>query len=488
MPVPPSPQQPSALGRAIAWFEKLMALLALFNLLLVLFDATFLTLRDLYLAQAAVLIRLYDPVKAIEPHRDTQIYLNTVDRLETELIQTGAQSPQVTSLLATLAEQSVNMIAENPFQIANKTGTLEKIKNRMRRYMNQESAKQSFRRFWSPSHFAQNHWTQELQFFNTEIRPLIATNYFRPTGETGELVDNFWRIDLIFITLFGVEFLGRTFYLSRRHRSPWLDTMLWRWYDLFLLLPFWRFLRVIPVLIRLHQVHWLNLQRVQALVNRNLAENIAGEVTELVVVRTIGLAQDSLEQGLIRRWLTQPPAKRVEINQINELEAIADRLLKLGVYRVLPQIQPDLEALLRHSIEAALTQTPFYQGLPKLPGLENLPRDIATQVAQRLSQTAYAGLTHSLEDAKGAAIASQLSQHLQQVLRTELQDKQTLAEIELLLADLLEELKLSFVQRAEAVDQTLAEVEALRHRTHAVSKLPPAKGGGFPPDPTSPLA
>ncbi len=451
-----------------------MALLVLLNLLLVLFDYSYLNLRDFYLSHLPSLTRFYDPMKAIEPHRETQQYLETVDRLQVVLAQTGPLGPQVNPLLRQLQQQSISMIEENPFQIANKTGTLEKIKNRMRRHLDQESAKAAFQEFWSAPYLVQHSWPQELTFFNQEIRPLIATNYYRPLGETGEFVDNFWRIDLIFMGIFALEFLGRTYYLSRRHRGyRWLDTMLWRWYDLFLLLPFWRLLRVIPTTVRLHQAGWLNLQRVRFLINRNLAENIAGEMTELVLVRTIDLVQGALERGAIRRWLTRPQLQRVEVNQINEIAAIAEHLVQLTVYRVLPQIQPDLEALLRHAIEAALLQIPLYQGLQKLPGMEKLPQDMATQVARQVSERAYTTLTHSLEDAKGAAMVNQLSQHFLAVLRQELQEKQTVEEIQLLLIDLLEELKLTLIQRAatDNVERTLSEMETLRQKTYETLKL-----------------
>jgi hypothetical protein len=452
-----------------------MALLAVADLLLVLFDFSYISCRDFYLRNIPSLLALYDPVKGIEPHRETQKYLNTVDRLEQQLAQTGLQAPQVQPLLADLRAQSVAMIQENPFQIANKSGSLEKIKNRMRHHLKDESAKQAFQRFWSSTYLNQTTWKQELSFFDRQIRPLIAANYYRHLGENGQPLEGFWRIDLFFIGIFGIEFLTRTFYLSRRHRgTAWIDTMLWRWYDLFLLLPFWRLLRIIPVTIRLHQVGWLNLERIQAQVNRNLAENIAGEVTELVVVRTIGLAQSSLEGGAIAKWLTQPQ-RSIKINEINEIQVIAERLIKLTVYRVFPQVQPDLEALLRHSIEDALKQLPLYQNLQNLPGMSSLPPEVAARIAHQFSQGAYDALTHSLEDEVGGEIFSQLTQHFTEALRSELQEKQTLQEIQLLLSDLLEEMKLTFLQGSEAedVNQTLAEVEQLRQVSSETNRLSP---------------
>lgn len=459
-----------------SWFEKVMALVILMNLILVVFDLTYIPLRDLYLRKLPEVPALYDGVKAIQPQRDTQQYLDTVDRLKRRLAKTEFSDPQVKTLLESLSNQSIALIDENAFAIASKVGTLEKIKNRMREHLKQDGAKQAFQVFWSQDYLTEVGWPQALGFFDQEIRPLMATNYFRPIGETGQFVDYFWQIDRFFIGLFGLEFLIRTFYLSRRYSgTSWLDAMLWRWYDLLLLLPFWRWLRVIPAMSRLYQARLLNLNRARVLISRWLAENIAGEVTELVVVRTLSLTQESIKQGGLLRWLLQPKSY-VEVNKTNEIEAITARLCQLAVYKVYPQIQPDLEALLRHTIAQMLNQSPIYRGLQTIPGVGHIPTDLATQLATHLSQAIHDGLTHSLEDAEAATIFRHLSAQFSQTLRSELQDKQTLQEIQLLLADLLEELKLTYLRRSgeEDVDHTLAEVYQLRTSTghHASLEAP----------------
>ncbi|HEY9806402.1 MAG TPA: hypothetical protein V6D04_07520, partial [Candidatus Obscuribacterales bacterium] len=237
-------------ARRNLWFERVMAILASANLLLVLFDVSYVPLRDFYFLRlprlvppARNLTKLYDPVKAIEPHRDTQNYLQAVADLEAQVAKTGISSPEVEPYLEQLRSLSTEMIDSDPFRVANKSGTLEKIKNRMREHIyNQRqrvSSRQSFNRFWSQEYLVAAGWRNEIEFFNQEIQPLIASNYFRPLGETGDFVSYFWRIDLPFVVIFGVEFLARTFYISRRHTGvSWLDAMLWRWYDIFLWLPF----------------------------------------------------------------------------------------------------------------------------------------------------------------------------------------------------------------------------------------------------------
>ncbi|MEB3269610.1 MAG: hypothetical protein VKJ09_13785, partial [Leptolyngbya sp.] len=115
------------------WFERIMALIALVNLVIVLFDSSYIRFRDLYLRFAPEFTIWYGEVfKGIEPDRTTSAYLETVDKLEEQVAQTGLQSIQAETLLAQLQEQSDILIDENPFEIAEKSGTLERIKNLMR--------------------------------------------------------------------------------------------------------------------------------------------------------------------------------------------------------------------------------------------------------------------------------------------------------------------------------------------------------------------
>jgi hypothetical protein len=111
------------------WFERLMAIIALVNLCLVFFDLGYVPWRDFYFQQVPSLIQIYDPIKGIEPHRETQNYLNKVEQLEKLVLQTGVEPPQGEELLAELRRLSNQMIEDNPFALANKSGTLEKIKN-----------------------------------------------------------------------------------------------------------------------------------------------------------------------------------------------------------------------------------------------------------------------------------------------------------------------------------------------------------------------
>lgn len=447
----------------VPWFERLMAVVAIGNFSLVLFDISYVPWRDFYFRQLPALTKIYDPFKGIEPHRDTQKYLETVEDLKNQVVQTGLTSPQVAAKLQEIDNLSAKMIDEDPFRVASKSGSLEKIKDRIRdRVPNpKDSAKQSFKTFWSQEYLNKQGWQQEINWFERKIRPLIAINYYREIGENGEFKDDFWLIDLPFILIFAIEFLARTYTISRRHRSvTWRQAMLWRWYDIFMLLPFWRLLRILSVTIRIHQAKMPDLQPIRTQISRGFVANFAQELTEVVVIQLIDQMQKSITTGDLAKQLFKSQKQRyLDINNVNEIEAIASRLVQVTVYKVLPQLQPDLEALLRYNIEIFLKQSPVYQGFQKVPGLGNLPAQLAEQLVAELSklatlgpQNAYEAFKIASEDPQGVQLSNQLVQHFGQALGSELQKQQTWQEIQLLLCDFLEEFKINYIQRLSEED------------------------------------
>jgi hypothetical protein len=491
--------------RSSLWFEKIMVLLVLVNYLLVLFDFTYIPLRNFwlegriqlfiklgsferYIPQDPIVIptfqitKYYDWVKGIEPYRDTENYLKEVELLSKKINQQGLQSPKeaateaVTSaqnidiILANLREKSVEMIERNPFQSANKTGTLERIKNKMREHVfgtKDASAKSAFKTFWSRSYLAKKGFREELDFFDNQIKPLIATNYFRAVDENGEPVNNFALLDFPFFIIFLVEFLARTWYISRRHAGlNWFDAMLWRWYDIFLLLPFFRLLRIIPLVMRLNQARLIDLENVEKQTKQGFVASIAEDITQVVVMQVINQIQRSITKGELRNLLLQRTINPyIDLNEINETAEIIRIISQFTVYDVLPKVKPDIEELIKYNISAILSESSAYKGLEKLPGVKSLENQLAGQLAAQIFQTVLDVLTNLVkEDAVFDKLVAQLVDKLRQTMATELQATQSFEQIESLLAALLEEIKINYVKRLsqEDIEQILEQTRTLR--------------------------
>lgn len=462
----------------IPWFERFMAIIATVNYGLILFNLSYTDLRDYYFRYIPILTQIYDPFKGIEPHQDTEKYLKTIERLKVSVAETSLNSPQTEIILAQLRVQSEEMINENPFALAGKSGTLERIKNRMRDQIEtpNDSAKESFKLFWSQDYLKQQGYDQSMQWFDYQISPLIASNYYRTIGENGKFTQRFWKIDLPFIIIFFLEFLARTYLISRRYRKvTWFDAMLWRWYDAFLFLPFWRLLRIIPVVLRLNQVHFISLEYIRLQVTRGFVAGIARELTEAVVVEVLEQVQREIQKGdVIKRFFMNRNKKYLDINNVNEIEAIANHLIKIIIYNVIPQLEPDIEELLRYNIQQVMQQSPVIQQLKTIPGLQQIPEQIQERMIAELSklatqgpQDAYATVKKAMEDPIGTKLTEQLVKHFSQALSDELQKEQGFAEIQVLLVDFLEEFKINYIQQVDEsnFEQVLAQLNEQRRLT-----------------------
>ncbi len=449
------------------WWQKLIALIALINLALVLYNLSYLPLRDVYLRYTPLLVKAYDPVKGIEPNPDTEEYLQTVARFKQEIAQKGLEADSTERLLASLQQQSNTLVEENPFLDANKLGTFAKLKNRMEYRLKTRSAKEAFSRFWSQEYLANTDIATELAFFDTKIEPLLETNYYRLIDVNGLYVDNFWRIDIFFVIFFGVEYLSRTFWVAKnRDDLNWWDAILRYWYDALMLIPVWRWLRILPVTVRIHKSGLFNMERILAQITHEPAAYLSHRASMFLIVRLLNQSQEAINNGAIADFLSSSN-EGVKVGEPDKINAIIDQLIGLTIYKVLPEVQPDLENLLRHSLKGALKESDAYQAIRAIPGIANLPQEAISQLADYLAQATYDVLINSYSDTEGKVIFDRLSDNFSHTLRQQLQDEATQTEIKVLLSDLLEEWKLNYVKTSHQrnPEETLAEATKIQETT-----------------------
>ncbi|MGK7941835.1 MAG: hypothetical protein AB4062_17125 [Crocosphaera sp.] len=505
-----SSRSPKKFFRPHIWFEKIMALVVLANYSLVIFDLSYIPLRDFWLqGRVQVYIKIgtfereipkpplrvipksisnfitsYDIIKGIEPYRDTAQYLQRIDDLNEALNKSvnqqlfsdsnqsnsGEVKEDIKEILADLRKKSLAMVQQNPFEIANKTGTLERIKNKMREHVfgtKESSSREAFKKFWSADNFQENGWREELNFFDEQIAPLIATNYYRPVGESGDPVDNFGLLDTPFFLIFLGEFLVRTWFISRRHTGvSWFDAMLWRWYDIFLLIPLFRFLRIIPLTIRLDQAKLIDFKAIKKQASQGFVAGIAQDITEVVIIQIVDQIQGTIEDGTVRNILIQQSANEyIDINDVNETAELVKLMANLVINKVIPEIRPEAEEFLRYNVEKALIQTPAYQGIENLPGVKTMQYQLTERLVSQLYQGLSVGLQGLLiEDPEFDRLLEKLVEKFGDSFGSELQAEHSIEQIESLLKDLLEEIKINYIQNLskENVEDILEQTRTLR--------------------------
>jgi len=149
-------------------WDQFVALWASLNLLWICFDISYVPLRTFWLQRnlyplpsVPLVLRLrwlpnitplYDPIKGIEPHRETQAFSERFNELD-QALTAGSAAPDLRRAQVELAQE---MIAENPFLASGGSGTLEKIKNRLRDRADLDSSKESAAVLLSDDWLAQN--------------------------------------------------------------------------------------------------------------------------------------------------------------------------------------------------------------------------------------------------------------------------------------------------------------------------------------------
>lgn len=489
------------------WFDnifiaKIIALISVANLGIVAFDLTYIPFRDIWLNGVITVgsfkfgpyeyegykltivpenirekVIQYDAIKGIVPYRDTEQYLKIFQELESNINQHGLSSPETRETLTILREISTQMIEQNPFQLANKSGNLEKIKNLMRQrtspYIDnpRNSAKNAFDNFWTVE-YLEDKLDEELEFFNQEIVTLVNTNYFRPIGENGQFVDYFGLIDFPFIVILLADFILRSFVISLRHNGVKInDAFLWRWYDLLFFLPTFRWLRIIPVAIRLDQSKLISLESIKRQTSQGFAATIAGDITEIILLRVVNQAVNFVEDGNIEKLLSPEKQNRdyIDLNNTNEISEIAKLIIDLVANQVLPEIRSEVEDLLNYIIIKSISDSPAYQHIAHLPGFKNFPEKLSYPISSQLYQVLLDTIQKLLQsDPVFDQYLEKVINKSGQTLTLSVGAKHNLEVVESLLLDFIEEVKVNYIRKLsdEEVEALLDETRALRQQNY----------------------
>lgn len=448
----PVPMPTSFHGRML-WLGDVLVnwsilLLAVLNLLLVVFDFTYLEVRHHYLALNPGIVQRYDPVKGVAPHRTTEAYLAKAEETFT-LLRAEGKTPRAEAQLAEMRALSLNLYQEDPFAGAGQSGLFEQIKNRMRRHAHVDSAKRAFGLYWTSQNLDGGHLSLERDFFEREIRPLMVRNYYRGLGENGRPYDAFWLIDLCFVPLFALEFVLRGAWGVRHGTYPsWKAFCFARWYDLVYFLP------VGSYLIPWGQTGWLHLvrgisvghrMRRLGLVNpvafpQRYVSRVIDLITDLVSVRLLSNYQDSIQRfELLSAVGGLTPAQK------DMLRHSANEHMEALVCRVLPQMGPELHAILTYSVQEAVAESPSYQNLRRMPFIgAAVERHLPDLVSEVLAGTQRAMLS-AIQDPEHARLINQATEKLVTLSVLEMSRLETEQDLKDFVIDLLEQQKKSLL-------------------------------------------
>ncbi|MEB3321654.1 MAG: hypothetical protein VKI81_02405 [Synechococcaceae cyanobacterium] len=497
------------IGRA---WDRAVALWATLNLLLVAFDLTYVPLRNFWklrrvtllpplplVSDRPVVLRLdllpagltdrYDRVKGIEPHHDTQSWLQAFAQMDAVLSRPSGSPPGAESrrLLQRQVQLTREMVDTDPFAATGASGTLERIKNKLRERAGRGSSRESAAILLSPAWLQSHPWARERVFWQKEILPLVETNYWRSIDENGRPTDHFWRYDLfLFQSVFALDILLRTLRLRRRVRGMgWGEALLRRWIDLPLLLPFWRWLRVFPVVERLQSSGLVNFEPVRAAVSRGVVALLAVELFEVLALQLI----DGLQQLIrSRRWPNRIRALRSHQTVIHPDEREVVELLRIWapllLVQVAPRLAPELQGVLGHalqqSLQSAVVPGPLRQLQPLLRVEQGVSRQLAGGMVESLLDLSRStGERLGQRDDQQMVLLQRFVDRFWEELAQALESGPALERSQQLLCALLEDVKrtyLSQISRA-GIEGLIDELDQLMVKPPGPADAPTPPGG-----------
>ena len=484
----------------LSWrrWDQAVALLAAVNLAWVAVDLTYIPLRNFWLQRNLYpvpslplvvplpwlpdITPLLDPLKGIEPHSDTKTFRKGYRELDQALLKEkgGALTATTLELLSRQADLTEQLIQSNPFVSSGNAGTLEKLKNSIRRRTGLESALEGAALLLSAQHLQTTTWSSERLFWNEQILPLVEANYWRSLDENGRPTDLSWRVDTPFQLLFVLDILLRAWRLKRRYAAiRWRDALLRRWIDLPLLLPFARWLRVVPVTERLCSAGLLQLEPLRAVISRGVVALLAMELFEVITIRVV----DALQQLIRSPQLPQRirglcTYQGSNLNEERELIELLRLWLPLLLTRVGPAMRPQLLALTSHLIQQSLDKNLVPEPLRRLPGLHNAETEFSRQLAVSMLDSVLglskgAGDRISRKDPVMESLGTDALDRLWEELAHMLEQGPVLERSQDLLVAFLEDLKRSSFQQLRDqgdVDALISELDGLNFSS---KKQPP---------------
>ena len=317
-----------------------MVYLAIVNLGLILFDLTYLWLRPVYFRHLPALTRIYDPVKGIRPEPLTTEYLQIAADLSDQ-VSAGVPAAELEVSLAELRSLSMRMIEEDSFERSGLERAMIRSLKEMQLYLREEpgatstvdkiTSEEGLLYFWSLQPNPQV-LPGRVEMFNENAAPLLAVNFYRSYDLSGNLTDNFWKIDLPFLLIFAAEFFIGWFVSVRRGiYATWFLYPLFHWYDLLGIIPLkqfrlFRLFRVASIYIRLHQSEYSKVgDDVISRTVKYFANIISEEISDMVSLRILNETQSEIRDGthqkIIRSVATthRDALSRELANQLQEI-------------------------------------------------------------------------------------------------------------------------------------------------------------------------
>ena len=294
------------------------------NLILILFDLTYLSLRTFYYQNIRSIVSWYDPYLGIESHPITKRYNYLVIK-----IKESSTNEEALFFQKKMNSLSQEIIEKNPFEISGMNRYLQEMKQVIQQKFQKDThLKYNVYNLFKTVYPYKNlmeinvinadvllfQWLwlgqtkKEIQrnvaFYHEKLKFFFNINYIRHYSIDGNFVDNFYKLDFPFYFFFLCEFLIHWFIsIKRKEYSIGFLFPLYRWYDVLSLIPIYQFrifrlFRIISIYTRIKKNNLTYIGN--DMISNTLAKYaniVIEELSDMVSIKILDEIQEEIKQG-----------------------------------------------------------------------------------------------------------------------------------------------------------------------------------------------
>lgn len=261
----------------------------------------------------------------------------------------------------------------------------------------------------------------------------------------------FFRIDLIFVSIFAGEFLLRWGHALRSRRYPtWYAFPILHWYDILGCIPVaglrWlRVLRIFAILYRLQRMGYIDYRNWYLYqLARRLYEIVMEEISDRVVLRVLGGVQQeiSASHDLERRVVEEVLLPRQQLI----IDALRSRVVSLAgaAYRGSRQ---DLHALITRSVSHAVRENREIRRLDRIPVVGGMAGNLLDQAVTDIVCRVFDELAGEMGGADFAQLFDDIAAAVFSSIEESVQGSGARDQISTAINDMLEVVKQQIAQR-----------------------------------------
>lgn len=403
-------------GFRLLALDLFMLSVALINLFLFTFDFTYLQFRNFYYHYMPIVIK-YDVIKGIQPHTTTVNYINEANKFFISVRENKDNKITNESDMIKLSNQ---LLDEQPFDRSNKAGEFELIKERMRKEVNVSESRPAFLLFWASTTI--NNIDERQKFFDSKIKRVLETNYWRGIDYSGNYIDYFFYIDSIFVFIFLVEFMTMWIY-SIKMKGPEEKILypIYHLHDLLGCIPLnsfrvLRLLRIVTIFMRLvnegviskdsllYTSIFHRINKYKEILNADTSSRISSDIL-------IDIQQD-IKDGANKDLL-----ERVLKNHKKSIQKVVVENIKKIEVKIVDENRKTIVDFLSRVIEDTLDDLPQYKALMRIPYVKDKVQELLSEesINKFLDQSTSsfsASLRENLNSRLGASLLNNITEDL----------------------------------------------------------------------------